>query len=322
LANAFDAVGKKPVRDFYWFRKRKPVKPVATTPEQPLVYSLFGNPTESDSLVLTESDLLDFLVNVVKNTPPLPAHLTSRLCNHDSSFLFLGFGFQRWYIRILLHVLKTHNPRNRSLALEEAHFFDHPDKPQTVIFYGKAHRLQFRQESWEAFANKLNDSFTSVSQRQDVRPAPALPDDAPTVFLCHCSEDADTVAEISERLQALGVRTWLDRQNLRGGDRWHQILDRAINEWVDYLVVLETPAMLARTQSYYYREINVALEREKQQKQGFKFIFPAQLAPCNRLEELAHLQHVELTKPDGCERLAGDILNDWARRRQHESAAP
>ncbi len=64
------------------------------TPDRPLVYELFGSLEDSASLLLTENDLLDFLVNVAKNTPALPKDLTSRFSDPKTSFLFLGFGFQ------------------------------------------------------------------------------------------------------------------------------------------------------------------------------------------------------------------------------------
>ena len=117
------------------------------------------------------------------------------------------------------------------------------------------------------------------------------------------------------QLQQRGIKTWVDRQNLRGGDRWDQILQKAIAEWVDYVIVLETPAMLARTESYYYLEIRAALERERRFRQGAKFLFPAQLVPCPRLQELQDFQRTHLTTPQGVDQLVEAILDDWAGRR-------
>jgi hypothetical protein len=242
--------------------------------------------------------------------------LTSRFSDPTVSFLFLGFGFQHWYLRILLHVLKAHSDRkNLSLALEDANFFTHPDQRQAVLFYNEQHRIQFRHASWQAFTDELNQRLaTTTPSRATVPPPPLLGPEAPTAFLCHCSEDADMVADVAARLQALGVNTWLDRQNLRGGDRWVQVLHKAINEWMDYFVVLETPKMLGRITSYYYRETGVARERERGFRQGVKFIFPAQLELCDRLTELDHLQRTDLTAANGLEQLAEAILDDWTHR--------
>jgi len=322
MAQAWREAGKRPTQDFYWFRQERLTSLGNISLEQPLVYNLFGSLVEPDSLLLTENDLLDFLVHMVKNSPPLPWDLTSRLSAANTSFLFLGFGFRHWYLRVLLHVLKAHTDRtNFSLALEDADFFAHSDRSRTALFYYAQHRIQFRHASWQAFAEALNQRFAAAAQARAAAPAAvAVPADAPTVFLCHCSDDAEAVAEVAARLQTLGLRVWLDRQNLRGGDRWDQLLHKAIREWVQYVVVLETPAMLARPESYYYREIRTALEREKGFRQGAKFIFPAQLVPCDRLQELAHLQRTDLTAPDGVAQLAAAILDDWSHQRGHRHA--
>ena len=315
LAQAFTEVGKTPVQDYYSFRQEKTTSLIGITPRRPLIYHLLGSLTNPDSLVLTESDLLDFLVTVAKDKPPLPKDLTSRFSNPSTSFLFLGFGFQQWYFRILLHILKAHSDRrNLSLALEDARFFAHPDQLQTVLFYNKQYRIQFRHGSWPVFADELNQRFREAAQSRATAAPPSVADNAPTVFLCHCSEEAGLVADVSARLQQLGVRTWLDRQNLRGGDRWDQILHKALHEWVQYFVVLETPTMLRRTESYYYKEIDVALERARGFRHGVKFIFPAQLIPCDPMAELRDFQRTDLTQPDGIEQLAAAILDDWTRR--------
>jgi hypothetical protein len=316
MSKAYDEAGKNPVRDFYGSDKGQAISLIEFTPRRPLVYELFGSLDDSASLLLTENDLLDFLVNVAKNTPSLPKDLTSRFSDPKTSFLFLGFGFQHWYLRILLHVLKADGDRkNLSLALEDAAFFEHPEQPQTALFYSEQHRIQFRHASWQAFADELSQRFHHEVQSQPERPTPSTtPTDAPTVFLCHCSEDAEAVEAISAKLQHLGVNTWVDRQNLRGGDHWDRLLGKAITEWVDYVVVLETPAMLSRTESYYYKEIDLALERARGFRQGARFIFPAQLLACERLEEIVHLQRTDLILPNGLEKLAQDIREDWARR--------
>jgi hypothetical protein len=115
-------------------------------------------------------------------------------------------------------------------------------------------------------------------------------------------------------LQQSGVNIWLDRQNLRGGDRWDQIIPKVIGEQVNYFVVLETPAMQGRPESYFYREINAALKRQEGFRLGMKFIFPAQLFACQPLIELLDFQRTDLTQPDGLQQLVDAILDDWRRR--------
>jgi hypothetical protein len=92
------------------------------------------------------------------------------------------------------------------------------------------------------------------------------------------------------------------------------LLGKAITVWVVYVVVLETRAMLSRTESYYYKEIDLALERARGFRQGARFIFPAQLLACERLEEIVHLQRTDLILPNGLEKLVQVIRDDWTLR--------
>jgi hypothetical protein len=48
-------------------------------PQAPLVYQLFGDALEPGSLVLSDNDLLDFLIAIVSERPPLPNSLVRAL---------------------------------------------------------------------------------------------------------------------------------------------------------------------------------------------------------------------------------------------------
>ena len=48
------------------------------------------------------------------------------------------------------------------------------------------------------------------------------------------------------------------------------------------------------------------------------FIIPATLEPCDRLEELDHLNRAELTDDAGINCVARDILADWASRQKKQ----
>jgi hypothetical protein len=311
LVNAFRAAGKSPIHEFYHYRKQHPTNLSETIPERPIVYYLYGDLSVLDSLVLTETDLLEFLVNVVRAAPPLPAYIAGQLADAQTSFLFLGFGFQRWYARILLHVLQTHGHRNRSLALEGAGFFEHPDRARTAVFFEQEHKIEFRQHSWFHFAGELRRRYEAQAPHEAVR---ELPPDAPKVFLCYDSRDRERVAEIEQRLHALGIDTWRDRQDLRGGDAWDQRIQHVLRKQVDYLLVLETPNMLARAESYLHKEIKEALERQDRFDVGERFVIPAILEPSAGLERLNHLNRADLTTSGGLERLVQQIQADWSKR--------
>ena len=282
------------------------------TAESPIIYKLYGSAENRDSLVITESDLLDFLVNIVKKSPPIPDYIASRFADKDTSFLFVGFGFEQWHYRIFLHMLNAHGHKNRSLALEDQAFFEHPDQRRTAVFYQHKHYLDFRSASLDVFAQELKNNY----QQQVGRPEPTnqLADDAPRAFLCYCSEDSDAVLKIQNLLHRGGIDTWRDKQNLRGGDDWDRQIEHVLQKQVDYVLVLQTPRMLARSESYYYKEINLALERQHMFARGRRFVIPCLLEGDDGLEELSQLHKEDVTSQAGINSLKESILRDWKDR--------
>ncbi|MGH8769637.1 MAG: SIR2 family protein [Burkholderiales bacterium] len=106
MLRAFEEAGKSPQRGYYSVRPASIPRLVSPTFDKPLVYYLFGHYEDSRSLVLTEGDLIKFLVAVVRKDPPVPDQVRSLLNAPEASFLFLGFGFHNWYLRVLLEVLE------------------------------------------------------------------------------------------------------------------------------------------------------------------------------------------------------------------------
>jgi TIR domain-containing protein/SIR2-like protein len=313
LYNALFEAGKEPRRDHYNFRRARKVIAVEPIIDKPLVYDLYGSRTEPESLVLTENDRLEFLVNVIKGSPELPPFIRSQFANSDTNFLFVGFGFQQWHNRILLHVLNAQGRRNRSFALEDQTFFTHPDYQQTVVFYANEHLIEFDQFSWLEFAKKLRNTYErSAVKKPGVAPEP--PPNAPKVFLCYASEDRDQVEQLNQRLRTAGIDTWQDKQNLRAGDNWDRQLVHVIENRVDYVVVVQTPAMTSQVEGYFYKEIDAALERQKRFATEFRFILPVTLSIGEGMARLRDLHNISLYEPSGFASLIDAIQSDWQRR--------
>jgi SIR2-like domain len=95
------------------------------TPEVPLVYHLHGRMQNPRSLVLTESDYLEFLVRITtfrddETLRLVPSAILSALT--DNPLLFVGYSLQDWTFRVLFHGLLrsipgTHRRRNVSVQL-------------------------------------------------------------------------------------------------------------------------------------------------------------------------------------------------------------
>lgn len=281
--------------------------------KQPLLYSLFGNIESRDSMVLTESDLLDFLEKVVRGSSTLPASVRSVLRNERTAFLFVGFGFQRWFTRILLRALRSHAARStridKSLALESAANFAHSDWHSTAVFFEEEHAIAFTDHHWQDFTTELCGRFEK-SAPQVAATAPV--GKSPEVFMCYTRDDLPEVERLQKELQALGITIWRDLDNIRGGAKWERRVKHIIST-VDYFLVLQTPNMLERDEAVCIKEIRQALDRQNGMTDDRIFVIPVQLQSCDYLdiENLMDLNRIEVSRDKLADQIAREIKSDW-----------
>ncbi|HEX2062539.1 MAG TPA: SIR2 family protein [Thermoanaerobaculia bacterium] len=106
MAQALRAVGKDPVEEFCRWTPRESFRPSVfetargfePTVEQPLVFHLHGMLNRPESLVLTEDDYIDFLVNIA-DTQVIPPRVREALA--DTMLLFIGYRLADWNFRVL-----------------------------------------------------------------------------------------------------------------------------------------------------------------------------------------------------------------------------
>ena len=93
-------------------------------PQEPLVFHLHGNLETPKSLVLTEGDYLEFLVNIAvsrtgEGTQLVPSVVLSAMT--DYPLLFIGYSLQDWTFRVLFHgLLRAQSDvlRRRSVSVQ------------------------------------------------------------------------------------------------------------------------------------------------------------------------------------------------------------
>jgi hypothetical protein len=120
MTAALQAQGREPEREICpWHRDLdwlpslfKDDPDFVPSPERPLVYHLFGNDEVVDSLVLTEDQYLDFLVQTAAEMDRVPAFVRGALAS--STLLFLGYSLYDWEFRVILRgLVATMNQRHR-----------------------------------------------------------------------------------------------------------------------------------------------------------------------------------------------------------------
>lgn len=320
MLTAFKEAGKSPLKGSYHFKKDTGTTLSSPTSDTPLVYHLFGDDEEPTSLVLTEDDLINFLIAIARGAPKVPDQVRSIVTAQDASFLFLGFGFQNWYLRVLLQVLSLYG-HEQAIAFEDTQFFDHPELEQTVGFFKGSRKIDFRVLRWEEFAQQLREAYEASTPRKTPDATPAhgtTASNAPMVFLSYASEDRDTVETLAVKLETRGIRVYQDKQNLRVGDIWNPQLLHVIGKVVDYVIVVQTPKMLERVEGVFNEEIAVALKRHagygEYEGQKLRFLLPIKIGNCNSKADLQIFHTIDVGEQAGVDSLVRAILEDWGRR--------
>jgi hypothetical protein len=169
LELALERAGKRPSSEICRWRsslddlpsvfKDKAYKP---NPAEPLVYHLFGLDSQNDSLVLTEDDLMQFLVTIVQNqgkdTDRVPRDI--RHCVLDSALVLLGFELAAWEFRTLFWGLVKWSPGSDEQGiftvqvepgpLEKAYVQGYLKEARFDVFWGDVHAYtQELQKMWK-----------------------------------------------------------------------------------------------------------------------------------------------------------------------------
>ena len=263
LTRALEETGKSPLHQRYNVRGDKRENPEFTLPyshQAPVVYHLFGSADEPGSLILSENDLLDFLIAIVSERPPLPNSLRSALKRTGQSFLFVGFGIKQWYLRVLMKVLVRALELHRTasaIATEPLSDLSTLDREETILFYQRGTRIEIEDTDGEAFLAELAKRLEAGGGlvAHTVPPGPQ-----PRVFISYVREDADIAARVFDTLQKSHFEPWLDTELLRGGENWDQRIRTELDA-TDYTLVLYTPTLCKKNDAYVNREIAHARDR-------------------------------------------------------------
>ena len=329
MLNAFKEANKTPQKAYYSFKQTNDARPCSPSSDRPLVYYLFGHFEDARSLVLTEGDLIEFLVAIVRGSPPVPDQVRSILADPAASFLFLGFGFHNWYLRVLLQVMNVYGHRSKAIAFEDTQFFVHPEHGQAVGFFSGDRLIDFRPLRWEIFAHQLRVTYEISTPKKTLDATPAArssSSNTPKVFLSYASEDREAIEELAGKLETRGINVWQDKQDLRAGDNWNQVLLDVIARRVDYVVVVQTSTMTLATRGVFHREIEAALVQQAEmgefEGQKLRFLIPVRIGDCPLLSSLKAFHVINVDHADGVDSLVTSVLEDWSRRSSLKSRAP
>lgn len=336
MAQALRAKGKTGVQEACYNYFRRPPAVVSLrepSVDEPIVYSLFGRHDLPESMVLDDKNLLDYLVAITRDIPALPDAVRAVLCASDTLFLFVGFGFTSWWLRLLLKVLTVTGVENRglSLALEDKSTYEAAIASEDKGFFEPL-GIDIQARDWNALAKELAARSSPAPLAAPAgRPAPvtatglsnmgaAAPGGAaagrPLVFLSYASEDVDRVNDLRDVLQRRGITVWQDKQNLRVGQYWDNLIARIIGD-ADFFVFVQTDRMDERDRKHlkgvYNRELKRAIKLLEDLPGFTEFLFHVTVGECGpRPEpELESVHRIAVDSEAGREQLAQAILDAY-----------
>jgi TIR domain/SIR2-like domain len=309
---------KVPTRLWYHYkgepRENRELENVPS-PAAPILYHLYGTFDEPTSLVLTENDLLDFMIGIISGRPKLPDSLRTALRN--KTFLFVGFGIRHWYIRVLLKLLlRSLGISTGTFAQESLDDLDVRERDQTVLFYRRGTRVEVVDMDALLFASELSDRVERAGGylgQHGPRPKRIQ------VFISHASSDGEVARRLFESLPKDRFEVWLDTDFLQPGQDWNQELEDKIKA-SDYFLPLNTEALAAKKVSYVNKEINIALDMNKYRQHGIGFIIPLQLdeLPIDKgqpdLKQFQQMPLCQASFTDDVGQIVKSIFRDYQRQ--------
>lgn len=134
----------------------------------------------------------------------------------------------------------------------------------------------------------------------------------PTVFLSYAHADAPVVQQVAERLQAAGVRVWLDKL-LQPGTNWVQEIERELSA-ADFVAFFISPHSVGG--GWARQELQIALHRQVS-GEGGAVILPVILADADVPPLLRQYQWVDLrggSIEKGVRQLV-EAIHHWSSKR-------
>ena len=234
-------------------------------PDAPLVYQLFGSAEQPDSMIITERDQLAFLDAILQqeNTAGIPnsvaIHFTSvkdktATQHFDKTFVFLGFDFNEWHLRLIMHLIGRYQRQKETYALQN---------PQdlaelTAFFYHNNFDVRFVDTP----AGRFLDEFEQEMKRPAALATAASP--KLKVFLMYASEDEAVKTTLDAQLNPLKktefIETWDESQILPGTEKDLEISARL--EAADIILLLVT-ANFFGSDKIFDRQLRAALRRHE-----------------------------------------------------------
>ena len=236
------------------------------------VYNLLGRVAPGKPYVLTEEDLLEHIRNF-QGESTRPTNLFEAL--NRNNLLFLGEGYTDWLARFFIRATKN-APLSWQRTVREFVADDRARVDASFVAFLRqfSRATQLFPGTAVDFVDELHRQWKALDRpgrptRQWREPPPNA------VFLSYTRADVSQVRTFKQALEAHGVTTWFDEDQLESGDPWLERIEQYIKGGALLFVPILSEATEARPQGKFRREWACAVDRNKDHTgSGIPFIVP------------------------------------------------
>lgn len=260
--------------------------------DNPLVYNLLGHYHDPSSLVLTDADRLRFIdVVLQREKATLPENVTyyflrPPLKRLRKTYVFLGFDFNEWHLRLFMHLLRrTHDHLPQTLTLQQSEALSGDAK----VFYSDNFDMVFMPDDPATMLRDLKKCLQ--------KPAPVQPPARMELLMLYHPDDEALRTELETYLATLRhsglIDVWHETRILAGGEteaEMRQHLDQA-----RVILPLVTANFLADDR-LYLNYLETALQRHRD---GQAKVMPLLLTPCDIMNTPLFELNTLYPKPKG-----------------------
>lgn len=221
LSQSFDNQG---IPHSFRFYNKTDNQPEIDSPSQgkPLIYNMFGSVAEEDSLIVTHDDLFEFLFSLIGETSQLPLELKHQF-NEAKIFIFLGFDFEKWYLKLLLRVFGVHYNTMPIVSGGE-----NPLGEQIKAFYINNFEMHFVDKDIPSLVEELYTAFQEEDLLRPVQEAAQKPLEMVHTVTSHIKEDriVDALEELEGYFEIYSEDLFKEVMSISGA---YNSLSRKIN---------------------------------------------------------------------------------------------
>lgn len=265
--------------------------------KNPTVYYMFGKvQTMPNSYVLTDTDMLEFCQSWLSDATR-PRNLSNQLA--DKYLLMLGCGYSDWLFRFIWFCMNksSHSKMKGLMAHDE-------NTHETLVEYLR--RIDTFLPENKTASEIVDEIEKRVAEYNEVHQGEWFarpPKEETQVFISYSRSDSEVAEALYNFLTANGINVWYDRNNLLGGSKFMEEIEKAIENTKVFVPIFTQNIAREAMDSHVYRhEWDKAIRLQKSMgsrnfiipvnEEGFDFYsadIPADLKAHNSLTYHADL---------------------------------